>query len=209
VSDPPRHDRPLSAADLDPDPLVQFARWFDDAQTLGTLEAEAMALATAAGDGSPSARMVLMKGFDERGIRFFTNYGSRKADELTGNPRAALLFHWSALGRQVRIEGPAHRIGSAESEEYARSRPPASRLSALASPQSRPVPDREWLERRVADLERDYPSGELPVSEEWGGYRVEPEAWEFWQHRDNRLHDRFRYEPDGAGGWLAPQRLGP
>lgn len=189
------------------DPLTLFRTWLDDARASGTPEPEAMAVATATPDGAPSVRMVLMKGHDERGIVFFTNYGSRKGDELEQNPRAALLFHWPALGRQVRIEGPVTRVDRAENEAYARSRPRLSQLSALASPQSRPVPDREWLERRVEELDREHAGAELPVREDWGGYSLEPEAWEFWQHRDNRLHDRQRYErvPDG---WTV-ERLAP
>ena len=166
-----------------------------------------MALATATPEGEPSARMVLMKGFDERGITFFTNYASRKGIELEANPRAALVFHWPVLGRQVRIEGPVTRVERAETEAYARSRERASQLSALASPQSRPIPDRAWLERRVEELDSEHAGAELPVSDDWGGYRLEPRAWEFWEHRPNRLHDRFRYErSDGA--WRA-ERLGP
>jgi pyridoxamine 5'-phosphate oxidase len=209
MDEPRVQDRPLTEADLDPDPLVQFERWFEEARDRGAFEAEAMTLATADRSAAPSARMVLMKGFDERGLAFFTNYRSRKARELDSNPRAALLFHWPELGRQVRIEGAVARVEREESEAYARTRSRPSRLSALASPQSRPLESREWLERRVAELEREYAQAELPVGEDWGGYRVSPEAWEFWQHRPNRLHDRFRFEPDGAGGWKAPQRLGP
>jgi pyridoxamine 5'-phosphate oxidase len=151
--------------------------------------------------------MVLMKGNDERGIVFFTNYASRKGEELEQNPRAALLFHWPVLGRQVRIEGPVTRVDRAETEAYARARPRLSQLSALASPQSRPVPDREWLERRVEELDREHAGAELPVREDWGGYRVQAEAWEFWQHRENRLHDRQRYERV-ADGWTM-ERLAP
>ena len=153
--------------------------------------------------------MVLLKGFSERGLQFFTNYESRKADELGSNPRAALLFYWPQLGRQVRVEGTVERVERSETEAYAQARPRLSQLSALASPQSKPVPDRGWLERRVDELDREHAGRELPVGEQWGGYRVAPEAWEFWQHRDNRLHDRFRYEPDGAGGWRPPERLAP
>ena len=189
------------------DPLTLFRGWLDEARASGTPEPEAMAVATATPDGAPSVRIVLMKGHDERGIVFFTNYGSRKGDELERNPRAALLFHWPALGRQVRIEGRVTRVDRAESEAYARSRPRPSQLSALASPQSRPVPDREWLERRVEELDREHAGAELPVREDWGGYRLEPDAWEFWQHRDNRLHDRHRYERD-ADGWTV-ERLAP
>jgi pyridoxamine 5'-phosphate oxidase len=201
------HNRPLSESDLHPDPAVQFRRWFELAQAEDVFEPEAVALATATADGTPSVRMVLMKGFDERGLTFFTNYGSRKGGELDGNPRAALLFYWPEQGRQVRIEGPVERVGRDETEAYAHNRARGSQLSALASPQSRPVPGREWLEQRVAELEAEHP-GELPVREDWGGFRVRPEAWEFWQHRSSRLHDRFRFEPEAAGGW-SRQRLGP
>ena len=189
------------------DPLVLFESWLDEARASEGLDAEAMAVATATADGEPSVRIVLMKGFDERGIVFFTNYGSRKGHELAGNPHAALLFHWPSLGRQVRVEGPVTPVERSESEAYAHSRPRQSQLSALASPQSEPVPDREWLERRVAELDREHAGAELPVREDWGGYRVEPAAWEFWEHRDNRLHDRHRYERAGDG-WRV-ERLAP
>ena len=201
-------DRPLSQDELERDPLAQFSAWFELAKAEGADEPHAMALATATSDGEPSVRMVLMKDCDERGITFFTNYGSRKASELERNPRAALLFYWPELGRQVRIEGRVRRAERADSVAYAHSRSRASQLSALASPQSRPVSSREWLEERVAALERDHAWAELPVSEEWGGYRLEPQTWEFWQHRPNRLHDRFRYERSAAGGWTI-ERLGP
>src|SRR5215211_6649241 len=142
----------LSEQDVDPDPLAQFGRWFSEARDAGVFEPEAVALATAAADGSPSARMVLLKGFDERGFRFFTNYDSRKGSELAENPRAALLFHWKELGRQVRIEGGVERVSPAESAHYFRSRSLESRLSALASPQSRVVGSREELERRLEQV---------------------------------------------------------
>jgi pyridoxamine 5'-phosphate oxidase len=201
-------NRPLDEGDLDSDPLVQFGRWFDEVRERGIPEPEAMALATATADGAPSARMVLMKSCDERGIAFFTNHGSRKGDELAANPRAALLFHWRELGRQVRVEGRIVPVERSETEAYARARPRQSQLSALASPQSRPVRDRGWLEERVAELDREHAGRELPVREDWGGFRLLPDAWEFWQHRENRLHDRFRYEPGPSGGW-AKTRLGP
>jgi pyridoxamine 5'-phosphate oxidase len=200
-------DDPLSGRDLDPDPLALLRRWYDDACAAGAFEPDAAALATATPEGRPSARMVLMKGFDERGISFFTNYGSRKGAELEANPVAALLLHWPELGRQVRVEGSVERVSRAETEAYARSRSRGSQLSALASPQSQPVPSREWLEQRVAELDADHAGAELPVRDDWGGYRLRPEAWEFWQHRANRLHDRFRYLPDD-GGWRI-ERLGP
>ena len=200
-------DRALREDDLAPEPLTQFARWYEEARENGAVEPDAMALATADPSGAPSVRMVLMKGFDERGITFFTNYGSRKGLELERNPRAALLFHWPELGRQVRVEGPTSRVERSDSVAYAHSRTRASQVSALASPQSRSLPGREWLEERVAALDRQHAGSELPVSEEWGGYRLRPEAWEFWQHRPNRLHDRFRYERSG-GDWRI-DRLGP
>jgi pyridoxamine 5'-phosphate oxidase len=198
---------PLRRADLSPDPLEQFERWLGDAREAGIREPEAMAVATADATGRPSARMVLLKQADGDGFRFATNYGSRKGAELAANPRAALLFHWPALGRQVRIEGPVERSPREESERIARARPRGSQLSALASPQSEAVPDRDWLERRVAELDAAH-DGELPVREDWGGYRVLPESYEFWEHRPDRLHDRFVYRPDGAGGWTI-ERLAP
>lgn len=203
-------DRPLSEADLDPDPLASFLAWYEEARREGAFEPDAAALATATPSAVPSVRMVLTKGFDERGIVFFTNYGSRKAGELEANPRAALLFHWPVLGRQVRIEGSIARTERAETEAYAHSRSRDSQLSALASPQSQPVPSREWLEQRVEELNHEHVGSQaLPVREDWGGYRLRPEAWEFWQHRPNRLHDRFRYLPEpGGAGWQI-ERLGP
>jgi len=189
------------------DPLTRFESWLEEARAAEGVGAEALAVATAKPAGEPSVRMVLLKGFDEHGFVFFTNYSSRKGAELEQNPRAALLFHWPVLGRQVRVEGPVTRVTREESEAYAHGRPRQSQLSALASPQSRPVPDREWLERRVEELDREHPGAELPVREDWGGYRVAPDAWEFWQHRDNRLHDRQRYEKT-ADGWRV-ERLAP
>jgi pyridoxamine 5'-phosphate oxidase len=186
------------------DPLELFSAWLAEARAALGDDAEAMAVATAAPGGQPSVRMVLLKGADERGLVFFTNYSSRKGTELGQNPRAALLFHWPALGRQVRVEGPVSRVERAESEAYAHSRPRQSQLSALASPQSQVVPSREWL---VADLDREHPEGDLPLREDWGGYRVEPERWEFWENRENRLHDRHRYTRT-EDGWLV-ERLAP
>jgi pyridoxamine 5'-phosphate oxidase len=202
------HDLPLALEDLDEDPLAQFAAWYYEARDRGAVDPHAMALATATRDGGPSVRMVLMKDYDEGGFTFFTNYASRKAAELERNPRAALLFHWPELGRQVRIEGRVRRTERTESVAYAHSRSRESQLSALASPQSRAVATRKWLEERVAALDREHPRGELPVSEDWGGYRLEPETWEFWQHQPNRLHDRFRYERAPSGAWTI-ERLGP
>jgi pyridoxamine 5'-phosphate oxidase len=197
---------PLTKQDLAPDPLAQFGAWFDAARDAGIFEPEAMALATATPDGSPSLRMVLLKAFDERGFAFFTNFASRKGTELAANPRAALLFHWKELGRQVRIEGPVTRVGRAETEAYARSRSRGSQLSALVSPQSQVIPDRSWLESRVSELEAAE-AGELPVGDTWGGFRVLPEDYEFWQHGSDRLHDRFRYRAASDGWTIA--RLAP
>jgi pyridoxamine 5'-phosphate oxidase len=206
---PTRRGRALAASEcrLVDDPLTLFQSWLDDARAAEGPGAEAFAVATATAGGEPSVRMVLMKGLDEHGLVFFTNYSSRKGRELGENPCAALLFHWPSLGRQVRVDGPVTRVDRADSEAYARSRPRQSQLSALASPQSEVVPDREWLERRVEELDREHAGAELPVREDWGGYRVEPEVWEFWQHRDNRLHDRHRYERT-ADGWRV-ERLAP
>ena len=186
----------------DPDPLRQFEAWFAEAQRAGVRVPEAMAVATATSDGAPSARMVLLKEVDERGFVFFTNYESRKGVELEANPRAALLFHWQSPGRQVRVEGAVERVSAAESDKYFSSRPVGSRLGAIASKQSRPLADREELERAVEALPDDAPRPEW-----WGGYRVRPERYEFWQHRENRLHDRFLYERDGEA-WRI-QRLSP
>ena len=188
---------------LDSDPLVQFRLWYSEAQET-VPAAEKMALATASADGSPSVRMVLMKDAKEDGIVFFTNYSSREGEELAENPRAALLFYWEPLGRQVRIEGAVARIADAESDAYFASRPLGARLSAAASPQSRPVESREWLERRVAELALQ---GEPARPEWWGGFRLTPDAWEFWQHGDDRLHDRFRYSREDET-WVI-ERLGP
>ena len=183
----------LSEADLDRDPLRQFESWFDAAREAGVRAPEAMALATAAPDGAPSARMVLLKGADERGFAFFTSYESRKGDELEANPRVALLFYWEPLGRQVRVEGTVERVSDEESDAYFASRPPGSRAGAAASHQSRPLADRAELERTVAALGDD-----VARPEWWGGYRLRPERYEFWQHRENRLHDRFLYQRDGS-----------
>lgn len=204
----PDHGKPLRERDVDADPLAQFAAWYEQARAAGMRMPEAAAVATAAADGSPSVRMVLVKGFDERGFVFFTNYASRKAGELAENPRAALLFHWDPLGRQVRITGPVTRTSAEETAAYVRTRPRGSQLSALASPQSQVVDGREQLERAVAELAERYGEGELPIPEGWGGFRVAVEEIEFWQQRSDRLHDRLRYRRDGEGGW-AIARLAP
>jgi pyridoxamine 5'-phosphate oxidase len=190
----------LSERDVDPNPLRQFDRWAAEGG------ADLMVLATATPDGVPSARMVLLKGAREDGLVFFTSYASRKGRELDENPRAALLFHWHALGRQVRVEGSVERIAAAESDAYFASRPARARLSAVASPQSEVVSDRAALEALVAEA-RERHGDAPPRPETWGGYRLVPEVWEFWQHRENRLHDRLRYSREGSA-WLV-ERLGP
>ena len=198
----------LEASDLDPDPFVQFGSWLDDALQAGIELPNAMTLATAGADALPSARMVLLKGFDRRGFVFYSNYESRKGKQLASNPNAALVFYWSELERQVGITGGVLRVDKSESEEYFNSRPLGSRLGAWASPQSEVIESREELEQRVGELVDQYPSGDLPVPVHWGGYRLIPTALEFWQSRPNRLHDRFRYRREEAGGWVI-ERLSP
>jgi pyridoxamine 5'-phosphate oxidase len=192
----------LLKSQVDPDPLRQFARWRDEAGG----ELGAVALATATPDGAPSLRMVLLKGADERGLAFFSNYDSRKGAELAANPRAALLVYWPGSGRQVRAEGSVTRLDPGESDAYFATRPTGSRLSAAASPQSAVVADRAELERRVAELRARH-GDDPPRPESWGGYRLAPATWEFWQHREDRLHDRLRYRRDGTT-WLV-ERLAP
>jgi pyridoxamine 5'-phosphate oxidase len=199
---------PLREEDVDADPVRQFAHWFSQAQAAGVPAPEAAAVATAAADGSPSVRMVLVKQADERGFVFFTNYESRKARELAANPRAALMFYWSELGRQVRVTGDVTRTTAEESAAYIRTRGRGSQLSALASPQSRPIDSRAALEQRVADLRDRYEGGELPLPAAWGGFRLTPETIEFWQNRDDRLHDRLLYTRRPDGTWRL-ERLAP
>jgi pyridoxamine 5'-phosphate oxidase len=201
-------EHPLLETDADPDPLRQFLNWFAEALAADIDLPEAAALATADLVAAPSVRMVLVKQVDERGFVFFSNYESRKGRELATNPRVALLFHWQLLGRQVRIEGAAERTPAEESARYVRSRPRGSQLSALASPQSRPVESREVLEECVAELAARHVGADVPLPESWGGYRVSPESYEFWQHRADRLHDRLRYVPEPGGGWRI-ERLAP
>ncbi|HYB29184.1 MAG TPA: pyridoxamine 5'-phosphate oxidase [Solirubrobacteraceae bacterium] len=201
-------DTPLNEEDVDPDPFRQFERWFEEARQAGAFQPEAAAVATATPGGAPSVRMVLVKRVDRDGFVFYTNYESRKGTELSANPRAALMFHWEALGRVVRVEGPVERTTREDSLAYARTRPRGSQLSALASPQSRPVPSREWLEERAGELAERHRPGQEPLGENWGGYRCKPEQFEFWQHRTSRMHDRLLYTRDPERGWTV-QRLAP
>lgn len=187
----------LDEKDVSPDPVAEFARWFAEAQTAAVDEPNAMMLATATSDGRPSARVVLLKGFDERGFVFFTDYRSRKGVELEANPRAALAFHWGEVERQVRIEGRVTRTTREESELYYRTRPLGSRLGAWASHQSRPIASRDVLEAGLREIERRFAGTEVPLPAHWGGYRVRPELFEFWQGRESRLHDRIRYLREG------------
>jgi pyridoxamine 5'-phosphate oxidase len=198
----------LSESELAEDPFRQFARWFADAAAGGLDEPNAMVVSTADRRGRPSSRTVLLKSFDDRGFVFFTNYTSRKAGELEENPYASLLFPWHPIARQVIVSGPVARVSRAETERYFRSRPHGSQVGAWASEQSSVIESRESLEQRYAELAARYPEGgDVPAPLFWGGYRVTPETVEFWQGRENRLHDRLRYTRETAG-WRV-ERLAP
>ncbi len=198
----------LRKADLAADPLQQFRHWFDQALAAGTLEPNAMVLATADAAGKPSTRVVLLKGFDERGFVFFTSYESRKARELAVNRHAALNFFWVELERQICVTGSVTQVPRAEAEAYFKTRPRGSRLGAWASKQSDTVASREVLEARLQELEKKYPGEEIPLPPFWGGYVLPPREIDFWQGRPNRLHDRFRYSKQSDGRWLV-ERLYP
>jgi pyridoxamine 5'-phosphate oxidase len=201
----------LRRRDLDTNPIAQFNRWFEQAATGlegEAMDVNAMTLATADKAGRPSARIVLLKGLDERGFIFFTNYDSRKARELAENPEAALVFHWARLERQVTIAGQVSLLSAEESEIYFASRPRASRLAAWASHQSEVIKDRAALEEKWHALEKQFPGESIPRPPFWGGYVLSPTRFEFWQGRASRLHDRFRYEKDSSKGWLI-ERLAP
>jgi pyridoxamine 5'-phosphate oxidase len=197
----------LRRADLASDPLEQFRGWF--AEAAAALEVpEAMALATATPDGAPSVRMVLLKGFDERGLVFYSHRTSRKGRELGANPQGALLFHWRLLGRQVRIEGDVALVPDGESDAYFATRPRDAQVGAVASRQSEPLGSRAELDERLAGVRAELGDGPVPRPSTWGGFLLVPTAWEFWQHRASRLHDRFRYEREPSGAWRI-ERLFP
>ena len=199
--------RSLEPRDLNADPIEQFRTWLDEAVDAELLEPNAMTLATVDGRGQPSARVVLLKGLDERGFVFYSNYESRKAGEIAGNAQVALVFNWLGLERQVRIQGEVSKVPREESLAYFKSRPHASQLGAWASHQSRVIEGREPLEERLAELQKKYEEGEVPLPEFWGGYVVRPHAVEFWQGRPSRLHDRFLYTKEGERWRL--ERLSP
>jgi len=197
----------LDELDVELNPFVQFHHWYEEANNAALPEPNAMVLATASAEGRPSARVVLLKAFDERGFVFFTNYEGRKSAEMAANPQAALLFFWAELHRQIRIEGSVERTSRQESEKYFSSRPFESRLSAWASRQSSVIPSRSYLEQKMSDLKDRYKNQEIPLPPFWGGFRLQPQAFEFWQGRENRLHDRIRYLLRG-GVWEI-ERLSP
>ena len=198
----------LREGDVAADPVTQFLAWFDDTRSAQLREPNAMTLATATPDGVPSARIVLLKGVDERGFVFYTDYRSRKGSELAANPRAALVFHWMELERQVRVAGDVEQVSRAESERYFASRPFGSRIGAWTSHQSQVIAGREELERRESELAARFADGDVPLPSHWGGYRLVPSDVEFWQGRPSRLHDRLRYVRSGEGGWRI-ERLSP
>lgn len=199
--------KPLDEREADPNPFVMFQAWLDAAIAENLPEPNAMTVATASLDGKPSARVVLLRGLDERGLVFFTNYKSRKGNELANNPFAAVVFLWQLLHRSIRIEGRVERVSAHESDEYFASRPRGSQLSSAASPQSQIIPNRAALEGRVNELAAQFPDKVLRPAH-WGGYRVIPDVFEFWQGRENRLHDRLRYTRAKDNSWQI-ERLAP
>ena len=192
---------PLLIEELESDPIVQFEKWFREAWDENYPMPHAMSLATASAEGLPTVRTVLLKGYDSNGFVFFTNYGSRKAKQISGNPQAALLFPWVRLGRQVTVAGRVEKISKSESVQYFLSRPRGSQLSAWASAQSTVISSRAILESAFATVKRRFADGEVPLPDFWGGYRVDPDSIEFWQNRKDRLHDRFLYKREENGAW--------
>lgn len=202
-------EQPLDREDLAPDPLEQFHRWLRKARARGGTEfPEAMSLATVGEDGMPQSRIVLLKAADERGFAFYTNLRSEKGRALDRHPFASLCFYWDALWRQVRVQGPARPIPDEEADAYFASRPRPSQIGAWASEQSRVLASRKVLDRRFREMEARFTGGEVPRPPQWGGYRVEPRRYEFWQGRTSRLHDRFRYRREDGGAWVV-ERLNP
>lgn len=197
----------LTEADLDPSPFTQFARWFEQALQAEVPEPTGMTLSTVNDVGQPSARVVLLKGFDEHGFVFFTNYDGKKGRDLAANPQAAISFWWSQLQRQVRIEGTVEKLTDAESDEYFATRPLGSQIGAWASEQSKVITGREELQARVQEIEKRFTDGQIPRPPFWGGYRLRPTMVEFWQGRPSRLHDRLRYRLH-QGQWMI-ERLSP
>ncbi len=198
----------LHRRDLNPDPVQQFANWFEDVQRAGYRMPNAVTLATVSPDGQPSLRMVLLKRFDEQGFVFYTNYESRKAKEIAENPKVALHFPWHDLERQVIITGTAEKVSTAESVKYFLTRPKGSQIGAWVSNQSSVISSRQALMMKFEEMKRKFEHGEVPLPSSWGGYRIAPTSFEFWQGQKSRLHDRFRYLPDGLGGWKI-ERLAP
>jgi pyridoxamine 5'-phosphate oxidase len=199
----------LDESQAKPDVYEQFSVWFDQAVASGLREPNAMTLATASADGSPSARIVLLKGVDASGFVFYTNYASTKARELAVNPRAALVFYWNELERQVRIQGIVEKVSREETREYFSVRPLKSQIGATVSPQSQVIPNRQWLEERFAQAEQSLAGGSPECPEDWGGYRLRPHTVEFWQGRPSRLHDRIVYRLQSPGGLWVRERLAP
>ena len=198
----------LRRSSMDPDPISQFINWLRQAEQAGIPQPNAMTLATSSQQGKPSARIVLLRGVDERGFVFFTNYESRKAQDLEQNPRAALIFYWQLLSRQVRIEGSVQQLEADASDTYFAQRPRGHQIGAHASPQSQVIKDRVFLEQQVNAVTRKFAGQDLPRPLHWGGYRIVPEVLEFWQEGENRIHDRIRYRRDNDGGWVM-ERLAP
>jgi pyridoxamine 5'-phosphate oxidase len=198
----------LDIKDVDKNAIAQFARWWNEAMKSEILEVNAMTLATASADGLPAARIVLLKGFQEDGFRFFTNYESFKGRQIQENPRACLVFFWKELERQIRITGLVEKVSEKESDDYYRSRPAGSRIGAWASPQSEVIESSEWLELRAKELKSRFTENEIPRPGQWGGYLVRPVTIEFWQGRPNRLHDRLQYSVQENGDWKI-ERLAP